>query len=371
MIYLSSNAMSASKHGATARRGKMSDLKNPFGLRDSNIVMIEDISLDERGLKCNCVCPACKEPFEARLGEVRAHHFAHSGEGCDEEIAYLNGLYKLVQEYVLAHPVILPALNVYWSNSITRFEERDFFCRIRYTNNKSGNLNRSVAMVAKSVQFETAEIDFTGKRPSALLLSCQSRQLALRIKPPATACKSYTVEPYGKTATIELDTSEISFGELKKEQIQSMLGDQLSRCRWLYNPKAISALDNINKSNDEWIESNRKQRELLEQQRDRIWATQSKSIIYPSKMQERRESEPSSQNDEETLGKRRIEIKNRFTQQETEIFAYGQRWIQCTECGIINPADYFTDYGGRNRVNSGICKDCSRKIREQAATERK
>ena len=84
----------------------MTNLKNPFALREGEIVMIEDIPPDERGLKCNCVCPACKGPFEARLGNIRVHHFAHNGEGCDEEVAFLNGLYILVQEYVINSNII-------------------------------------------------------------------------------------------------------------------------------------------------------------------------------------------------------------------------------------------------------------------------
>ncbi len=35
-------------------------IRNPFGLRNGKIVMIEDISIEERGLQCNCVCPNCK-----------------------------------------------------------------------------------------------------------------------------------------------------------------------------------------------------------------------------------------------------------------------------------------------------------------------
>ena len=29
------------------------------------------------GLKCDCVCVACGQPFEAKKGDIRRHHFAH------------------------------------------------------------------------------------------------------------------------------------------------------------------------------------------------------------------------------------------------------------------------------------------------------
>lgn len=42
------------------------ELRNPFGLRDNRIILIKDIPVNQNGLKCNCVCPACKEPFIAK-----------------------------------------------------------------------------------------------------------------------------------------------------------------------------------------------------------------------------------------------------------------------------------------------------------------
>ena len=35
------------------------------------------ISQVPSGQKCNCVCAACGQPFEARKGTIRCHHFAH------------------------------------------------------------------------------------------------------------------------------------------------------------------------------------------------------------------------------------------------------------------------------------------------------
>lgn len=62
------------------------ELRNPFGLQNGQIIMIEDIDKAHNGLHCNCVCPACKEPFVARMGNVKQHHFAHSGKGCEEVV---------------------------------------------------------------------------------------------------------------------------------------------------------------------------------------------------------------------------------------------------------------------------------------------
>lgn len=49
--------------------------------KNSRMRSVDEVS---RGLACECVCPACKEPVVARQGDVREWHFAHaSGTECD------------------------------------------------------------------------------------------------------------------------------------------------------------------------------------------------------------------------------------------------------------------------------------------------
>ena len=75
-------------------------LKIPFALRksDCQIIMIADVSPEQRGKSCNCVCPECNADFLARMGDIRVAHFAHSGEPCDAVKALTGALYQLMQE---------------------------------------------------------------------------------------------------------------------------------------------------------------------------------------------------------------------------------------------------------------------------------
>ncbi|WHY77279.1 competence protein CoiA family protein [Neobacillus sp. WH10] len=58
--------------------------KLPYGLKDGKLVHISDV---EKGLKCECVCPACNHPLIARKGEKTAHHFAHyNGSECAKSV---------------------------------------------------------------------------------------------------------------------------------------------------------------------------------------------------------------------------------------------------------------------------------------------
>jgi hypothetical protein len=50
------------------------ELKLPYGLRDNELITIDNV---DSGLKCNCVCPYCKQRLIARKGEIKEHHFAH------------------------------------------------------------------------------------------------------------------------------------------------------------------------------------------------------------------------------------------------------------------------------------------------------
>jgi len=45
-----------------------------YGLLNEKLI---HISVVEKGLACNCVCPHCKSPLIARKGQKNAHHFAH------------------------------------------------------------------------------------------------------------------------------------------------------------------------------------------------------------------------------------------------------------------------------------------------------
>lgn len=362
----------------------MAILKNPFGLRDGNIVMIEDVSLDERGLKCNCVCPACKDPFEARLGDVRTHHFAHSGEGCDEEVAFLNGMYMLVQEYILANTIVLPQLTVYWKYCETSYTEKNFFERIRFSDPHSaygsrhsyGLMNSIVIMQPKKIRFEGAEIVLNGKRPVAILLTYHSRQMALCIRPPSTVCKTFHVKPYEDMATIQLDASGITFGEMKKEEILGSLCKNLRPWGWVYSPKAIIGLEKINEQNAGWIRAKQEERERREQLKSEHLAQQERerqkrqecvataAVDAARDNEERRQKTDTERKQEQTrkLKKGLAEIRDRFTQQEEIIRdSFGQRWIQCKVCGEIKPDYEFSSYGGKNSVNLGICRECSRR----------
>lgn len=343
----------------------MFHLKNPFGLRDGHIIMIEDILQNERGKKCHCVCPACQAPLEARMGDIRVHHFAHTGVGCDEEIAFINGLYQLVRECVLCHSIVLPELKVYWAYNQTNFTTDNYFERVSFctTNQKS---NSTLVAASISIKFEKAEIIYAGRRPITLLLSYQSRQLALGIKPPSSICKTYSIKPYKDVATIQLDMTDILFDKMSKEQIIKMIEKRFCTSIWVSNPKAITVIDKINKTNRAWLETVQKEREIQQQRELFFYDKMNKENSPVCKKTEEPIFEVKQYDREEKLRIGYLQVVDVFIQQEDPIRdSFGQRWIKCMECGEIKPDYEFASYGGLKRVNSGTCRACSKKGRPQ------
>ncbi|MGL4107026.1 hypothetical protein [Clostridium sp. LP20] len=51
-----------------------------FGERDNKIIHIDEITPNENGLKCNCICPSCGEKLKAStLGTHNKKYFSHKG----------------------------------------------------------------------------------------------------------------------------------------------------------------------------------------------------------------------------------------------------------------------------------------------------
>lgn len=72
-----------------------------FGLRKSEIVGVRELSPDERGLKCGCVCPVCGGTLLARLATKKQPHFAHHNvTDCDIASAQQTALHLLTKALI-------------------------------------------------------------------------------------------------------------------------------------------------------------------------------------------------------------------------------------------------------------------------------
>jgi len=89
-------------------------MKIPVGLHidTNNILLAHEVTEEQRGLKCHCVCPGCGARLQARWGPKTKKHFAHyrqvATQGCNESALHLLGKYVLsTQTFILLKAVDL------------------------------------------------------------------------------------------------------------------------------------------------------------------------------------------------------------------------------------------------------------------------
>ena len=241
-------------------------VKNPFAIRDGQIITINDIPSDENGLRCNCFCPHCKGSFEARMGKVRTWHFAHTTSGCDAELAYLSGLYEMLRSFILSEPVNLPELDIYFRMSRYQTDYLDAAnLRNRISFCQEHDDCVQVAHYRESrIKFETAEIIKSGsnERPVAVEASVGGKTLAFVITPPDTVCKDYYPKAYKECSTVEVGLRD--YGErivhADRNRINELLRDR-NLYRWLWSNKAENCIDNVNAIIDKHITACKKAEE--------------------------------------------------------------------------------------------------------------
>lgn len=94
-------------------------LKLIYALKNGEIVNVSDV---EKGLKCECVCPACGESLVAKKGNKVMHHFAHyAGHNC--EYGYESSLHLAAKEILSnAKKIIIPAVYLVFPESYKKEE---------------------------------------------------------------------------------------------------------------------------------------------------------------------------------------------------------------------------------------------------------
>jgi len=84
------------------------EIKLSYGLKDGKILHISELSPEDRGASCGCLCPLCKGELIAKMGAKNRHHFAHSsGIECDIEHAQQTGLHLLAKQIIAENDHIL------------------------------------------------------------------------------------------------------------------------------------------------------------------------------------------------------------------------------------------------------------------------
>ena len=250
------------------------DLRNPFALRDNKVVLIEDISMQEKGLKCDCICPVCKEPFEAKMGDVRRHHFCHSGKGCDEINAYMTGLYMLIKEYLdsgfpLHMPPVIAGFTLSVNYCITEANV-DKYVELR---SRSVRPNLEIVVCGERVAyFVSANIEKNSDdKPQAIIAETRNGdKYAIVIAPPEIVCITPKVKQYKDYNTIEMDLSyaEEIIQNSKKEALFSYIRDNKELCSWVFNSEISKKYPRIIERSKAYYDAAQKNKQEEERKRE-------------------------------------------------------------------------------------------------------
>ena len=340
----------------------MTGLKNPFAVRYGKIILIEDLSGNERGLNCQCVCPACEGTFIARMGEKNTHHFAHSKDPCSEQLAYISGLYRLIHQVLSSgNRFYIPALVVsYTFPQSGILSESNIANHVKIVTEYYSASNKRVVSPGRSIAFKEAEIAYDNKNNiAAIKLTHQGSSMAIKVMPPDTVCKKGTVSAYKDLPTLVLDFSKDEDVIRKSTSIgfqDYLLTGNLVKY-WLYNPKIEKAYPEIISLSE--IEFRERAKRFAESQNntDHRYTDQYRS--HSQSPNQTYEVWHGNERERDEIGY--LDVKDKDFQQTGYIRdRFGKRWIKCIICSKIKRDAHFTiGYAGTGCVNHGRCLKCT------------
>ena len=242
-------------------------VKNPFGIRLGKVIHINELNNDERGLKCNCVCPYCKQPLIARMGTERTHHFSHKYIDCKH--SFESGLHLYAKELISKNlKLALPkydllyneycyrvkdfmALLKYYKSSI--YEKRKYneyidFNRDLFSHYETKSIGRNSILKFDDCVLEKRMDNFV---PDIILYK-NNRPLIVEIN----VTHKVDIEKYKKIRKskiscleIKLDLNEFRKKEISKLRLDNMILNSVNNKIWIYNNKAEEEMKNIIKFN--------------------------------------------------------------------------------------------------------------------------
>ncbi|MDS0527584.1 hypothetical protein NNC19_17980 [Clostridium sp. SHJSY1] len=218
-------------------------IKLPFGFREDRLIHISEINENERGLRCNCVCPECRQPLEARLGNKNIRHFAHSNQNCKN--AFETTLHKFAKEILeKSRKIKLPELKLIYNKyykSMSDFELS--YYKFDYKNflDNEGYKEKTIANefflefdeIKLETQINTIVPDIIVYKNGVPLL------IEIAVTHYIDNEKERKIKELGiSTIEIDLNIKEIDCYNFDRKVIEHIIVDNIDRKKWIYNRKS-------------------------------------------------------------------------------------------------------------------------------------
>lgn len=183
-----------------------------YGIKDGVLVNIADVP---NGLKCGCICPACRAKLVAKKGQKVIHHFAHyAGENC--EYGYESSLHLAAKEILSkSKTMIIPAVYCEFPDS---YKSKELICE------------------AKEIHFDHVELEQRfGDVVPDVVVYCGGKKLFIEIY-VTHAIDEKKLEKLRKAdaSTIEVDLSNADT-LISEEDLTRILISDCEEKKWKYN----------------------------------------------------------------------------------------------------------------------------------------
>ena len=244
-----------------------------FGLRNNYVISVHELTTEERGKACNCICPVCGNKLIARLGKHNRWHFAHDGPECNLATAQQTALHMLAKEIIEENKKLLfPGIAVKRNTYIESINDYRVQAKIPQTIEfrKASVVKCDSVSLEKKLSKIVPDIVVTAKGRSCLI--------DIAVTHFVDEEKERKIKEIG-LPLFEIDLSDLYHSEFsRKELAEAVLNDSNNRT-WIFNP----LYDDAEKwAKDQYSEYIRSAKEEVERQDE-------KEAIRAEKRQQRRE----------------------------------------------------------------------------------
>ena len=218
-----------------------------YGIRttDNEVVHIEDIPKELRGLKCNCICPQCGQTLLARKGEVLEHHFAHyfdptgvrpsAGFDCDIEKANESALHLMAKQIIANERAIrVPEklISPDEANMAKLLQEIDAWI-------PPYEYQKSNLITAKSVDLE---VHLNGFTPDVVIKTERGELLIeICVRHKVNEEKIEKVQKYN-AAMLEIDLSSYFDDPVSRDELRDIIINKENDKHWIHYPLSDNAI---------------------------------------------------------------------------------------------------------------------------------
>jgi uncharacterized protein YbaR (Trm112 family) len=270
----------------------------PFGFKNGVVVQVSEV---KSGLACECLCPVCKRPLQARKGSQRTHHFSHDPS---EETKTCEGAFE-TSVHLMAKQILREDGFAITPELIIKASKPDI----------DGKVYEDEITVEKEARKEFERVELEKRleeiRPDII---AYTNGIPLLIEVAVTnftgSIKKKIIRDKGLYA-IEIDLSSVK-SSTTKEELRKLLNGNKAKRKWLSNPGAINAKNELIAKLDEKVR----------QANDSI--NKAKNATFDKIQHHKTRPKPSPFPVPSFVGVRPVQEKQ-----------YDQRWLICESCRHI------------------------------------